>query len=743
MKTISLNGTWKLSGKREQFDEPKINLEGAVPGCVQLDLSRQGFLPEDLFMGENILKAEEYEGWEWWYETEFDAPEEKKNVYLVFEGVDCIAEYYLNDRLLGESDNMLIAHEFCVDNFLLEGKNRLTVHIKSPAVWLNDQDFCMNDVKASWLTYKSSTKMRRPPHSIGWDIMPRAVTSGIWRDVKLEVRDEIRFSQFYYSWPVYWSNEQATFVYQIECPHHKLKDLSVKVRGTCGEDSFFEFSNNNIMDKVPVNCAVIHNLKLWWPYGYGEPNLYDVVAEIYDGERLVHTANYTIGFRKVELQRTDYTDGVNGCFRFLINGTEIMCKGSNWVPLDAFHCRDKERYAKALDMVRDIGCNILRCWGGNVYEADEFFDFCDRNGIMVWQDFAMACRWYPQDDAFAKVMENEVKSVVRRLRNHPSIILWAGDNENDIMAANDRNPEENRLTRSVIPAVVAANDGTRPYLASSPYMSPAVYKDRSLIMPEDHIWGPRDYFKSDYYRNQKAHFISETGYHGCPAPESIRKFIEPEYVWPYNNHNPQWILHSSDQMGNEARTLLMANQIKVLFGDIPDNLEDFAAASQISQAEAKKYFIERMRTGRPHKTGIIWWNLLDGWPQMSDAVVDYYFTRKKAYDYIKRTQAPFAVLAADTESGVDIFACNDTLKVNRGKLKVLDAETDEVLLTADFEAGENATTKIASLAVNKNKPSMLIFKWESENGNGFCHHLCFAPPISLEWYRALMKKHNL
>ncbi|MBQ5810269.1 MAG: glycoside hydrolase family 2, partial [Clostridia bacterium] len=444
------------------------------------------------------------------------------------------------------------------------------------------------------------------------------------------------------------------------------------------------------------------------------------------------------------LQRSDFTDGENGCFRFLVNGTEIMCKGTNWVPLDAFHSRDKARYAEALALVKDIGCNIVRCWGGNVYEADEFFDFCDRNGIMVWQDFAMGCRWYPQDDAFAATISKEVESVVRRLRNHPSLILWAGDNEIDIMAADTRNPEENRLTRRVIPAVVAANDSTRPYLPSSPYMSPAVYESRGkLEMPENHIWGPRDYFKSEYYRNQKAHFVSETGYHGCPAPESIKKFIEPEYIWPYNNKNPQWILHSSDQEGNEARTLLMANQIKVLFGEIPDNLDDFAAASQISQAEAKKYFIERMRTGRPQKTGIIWWNLLDGWPQMSDAIVDYYFTRKKAYDYVKRTQAPFAVLAADSGDGLDIFACNDTLAEKQGVLEIFDAESDDLLGRYEFTAGINAASLITHIAVDIATPKMLIFKWSVNGEQGFGHHLCFAPPISYKWYKALMEKHGL
>ncbi|MBQ5810752.1 MAG: hypothetical protein IIW23_04145, partial [Clostridia bacterium] len=355
MQTISLNGQWQLSGKPRELDVDRISLKAQVPGCVQLDLSREGILPEDLFMGENIRLAEEYEAWEWWYETDFTAPEVRKNVFLVFDGVDCIAEYFLNGQKIDESDNMLIAHEFLVDDYLEDGTNHLCVHLESPAVWLNKQNYCMADVRASWMGYKSDVKIRKPPHSFGWDIMPRAVTSGLWKDVKLEIRDIARFSQIAAVWPQPWSDTQISFTFQLECPHYMLKDISLKFYGSCGIDSTFCAERKNVVDKVSTVVAVIQNPKLWWPYGYGEPNVYDCTAEIYLGEELVHSQKFTYGLRKVELQRSDYTDGENGCFRFLINGTEIMCKGTNWVPLDAFHSRDKERYAEALALVKDIG----------------------------------------------------------------------------------------------------------------------------------------------------------------------------------------------------------------------------------------------------------------------------------------------------------------------------------------------------------------------------------------------------
>ena len=462
---------------------------------------------------------------------------------------------------------------------------------------------------------------------------------------------------------------------------------------------------------------------------------------IYSCGELVHEKTTSFGLRTVELDRTDSTDGHNGQFRFLVNGVEIMCKGSNWVPLDAFHCRDSKRYDEALALVKDIGCNILRCWGGNVYEQHKFYDFCDRNGIMVWQDFSMACRIYPETEKFLKEIEKEVVWVIREFRNHPSIILWAGDNEIDVLISSFANPSINRITRQVIPPIIAQNDIGRPYLPSSPYISDAVCNNMTtLSSSEDHVWGPRDYYKSSFYKENRAHFISEIGYHGCPSLESIKKFITPEKLWPYQN-NCEWILHSSDQNGDDSRVMLMEKQVRQLFGTVPTTPEDYILASQISQAEAKKYFIERMRVGRPKKTGIIWWNLLDGWPQFSDAVVDYYFSKKLAYGYIKRSQAPFCIAVDEISNWkMRVFACNDTLQLKTGHFTVTDAETQEVLLDNDFTANMNAATCIGEIPMFYSNHKMLFIRWVVEGEAGFNHYLCGYPPFDLEWYKNFLKE---
>ena len=740
MTTVLLNGKWILKGKKEGAPESEmITLTAQVPGCAQLDLSREGYLPADLYMGENIKEAERFEGHEWWYETSFACPEKKENVYLVFEGVDCLAEYFLNGNRIGKSENSLIAHEFRVDEYLLDGENVLTVHISSAVNFAKRQDYPLRSLLS---INPDGAFLRRPPHSFGWDIMPRAVTSGLWRGVRLECRDEIYFEQAY---AVAGTGEKK-FFYVLKTDLEDVKGVEVELEASLGESHVSK--RVAIKKRMGVFNFEVENQKLWFPYGYGDANVYDGEIRIYRFGELVHSEPISFGIRDVVLDRKDPEGNDTGRFRFLINGIEIMCRGSNWVPLDAFHSRDAERYDRALALVKDIGCNILRCWGGNVYEDHKFFDFCDRNGIMVWQDFAMACGQYPETDEFMSNIRHEAQSVIRKLRQHPSIVLWAGDNEVDACFP-EYDPNLNRITRELIPQCVRDNDIARPYLPSSPYISQKMYDEgvRSQVpgsrLVEDHLWGPRDYFKSDYYKQNKAHFVSETGYHGCPSLESIRKFITPERVWPYHN-NPEWILHSSDQNGNDSRVMLMEKQVKQLFGTVPTDPEDYILASQISQAEAKKYFIERIRVARPDKTGIIWWNLLDGWPQMSDAVVDYYFEKKLAYSYIKRSQAKFSIVADEIECWqLPIYACNDTLTERCGRLTVKDATDDSVIYECDFCAAPNASTLVTRIPVYYSDRKILIFEWVSDGECGFNHYLCANPPVSLEDYRAAIEKYGL
>ncbi len=727
-----------LRGKNQETATEEIKIPASVPGCVAFDLSDAGYLPQDLFMGMNITKTEDYESYEWWYERTFIAPEERSRVYLVFEGVDTLADYYLNGKLIGNSKNMLTAHEFDISNYLIDGENTLSVHIASTAIAEHEAKTDVYSILTSH--HANEIAVRRAPHTYGWDIMPRMILPSIWRDVKIEIRDKVFFNQLFFKSDF----GRCEVFYELGGNLSDMCGVEVRFTGECGESKFANTRNVGRVKTGRMQLS-IKNPKIWWPYGYGDANVYDVTAEIYKNGELIHTQKSSFGLRSVVLDRTNTTNGNDGQFRFIINGKEIMCRGSNWVPLDAFHCRDAERYDEALELVSDIGCNVLRCWGGNVYEDHKFYDFCDRNGIMVWQDFSMACHFYPETEEFKTELYKEAEFVIRKLRNHPSIILWSGDNEIDQFIATIMPPDGNTLTREVLPKAVRMNDVGRPYLASSPYISDEAYfgQCKGLVSPELHLWGPRDYYKSEFYAGSKAHFVSETGYHGCPSLNSIKKFITPEKVWPYTD-NCEWILHSTMQNGMDIRVMLMEKQVRQLFGMVPSDPENYIIASQISQAEADKYFIERIRVGRPVKTGIIWWNLLDGWPQMSDAVVDYYFEKKLAYGYIKRAQAPFTIAAKDIESwGLTVYACNDTFQKKNGKYKITDAETGNLIKEGCFSVGENCTSALCKLNIFYSEKKMLIFEWEIDGEYGYNHYLCGYPPFDFEKYKSWMEKYNL
>ncbi len=732
MKKTLLDGKWSLRGRSELGRGEEVRLTAEVPGCVFLDLSREGYLPADLYYGENIKACEKYEEYVWEYEREFEFSGVTDNAYLVFYGVDCVAEYFLNGKKIGESRNALVEHEFFIADILIVGKNTLTVKIASTVMCELKAPYDAHALM-SWHNYVGAT-LRRAPHTYGWDIMPRAVSAAIWRSVVIEERDEIYVRQIY----VKVTESRADAYIELSGVLPATDGLRVVLSGSC-YDSQFRVSQEMRYTKSARVSLNIENPKKWMPYGYGDANVYDSVAEVYIGDRLISEKNFSFGLRTVALERTDEAERGKGCFRFRINGVDIMAKGSNWVPLDAFHSRDSERYGRALSLVCDIGCNILRCWGGNVYEDEEFFDFCDRNGIMVWQDFAMACRTYPRTDEFRRDLTYEVEKLTARLRNHPSLVLWAGDNESDEMVLSMReDPQRNVITREWLPELIRRYDLDTPYLPSSPYVAPGVKRSN---VAESHQWGPRDYFKSDFYKNNEAHFVSETGYHGCPSEKSIRKFISPEKVWPYKN-NSEWILHSTDFFGNDTRVMLMEKQVRVLFGEVPEDMDNYILASQISQAEADKFFIERMRVDRPNRNGIIWWNLLDGWPQMSDAVVDYYFEKKLAYDYIKRSEAPFAVIADEPKNDkIALFACNDTLDAVCGTLSILDGESGEELLVLSFEAGSNTSTKIVDIDFEDDK--VFIFKWSTEKGEGINHYLSGDAPHDFEKYKNVLKKWKL
>jgi beta-mannosidase len=367
-------------------------------------------------------------------------------------------------------------------------------------------------------------------------------------------------------------------------------------------------------------------------------------------------------------------------------------------------------------------------------------------GIMVWQDFAMACNAYPIDPEFKEVLRTEAVQVVRSLRQHASIILWSGDNECDRNITRDaygRDPNFNRLTREVLPDVINTEDPVRPFIPSSPYVDKDAAKLPEEYLPENHLWGPRDYYKSNFYKGTLCQFVSEIGYQGCASIKSIKKFISPEKLWPWQN-NDEWKVHSSSPELNGLNTLridLIAKQIKELFGKVPDNLEDFVLASQISQAEAKKFFVELFRTGQPNRSGIIWWNLIDGWPQFSDAVVDYYYDKKLAYYYLRQSQNPLLLTFTEPFNWrLRLNAVNNAGKDLEFSYTVKDYEGGETLLSGDGSCDADSVFELGAVPYTQGEKKIYLIEWKSGEHSGTNHYLSGNPPFDLEYYAAFLRK---
>jgi beta-mannosidase len=751
---VSLDGAWKLyyfpQGKHNVTEPRQLAATGlkpidaTVPGDAPLELSRIGELPADLLFAENIRKLRPYELYEWWYQREFPTPSgiAGRAAELCFHGVDCLATYWLNGAKIGESDNALIEHRFDVTGKLsTTGPNVITIRLRSPELEAATKEF--DPAYISGLeTNQEGTWIRKPAHSWGWNIMPRAVSSGLWRSVELIVHAPHEISEMYFATTAA-SAESAELAVSFDFATDLalLPELQLRLRGECNGATFAHTHK-------PQFCAgrlqfAVPNPQLWWPRGYGDANLYKVTTELLQGDKVLASREDTIGIRKLELIRTEITTPEKpGQFLFKVNGVPILVKGSNWVPADSFHSRDRAVYEKKLALFADLQCNMLRSWGGGVYEDDLFLDICDREGIMVWQDFAMACAIYPVTPEFQEKIRTEATAVVRKLRNHPSIALWSGDNECD--EAYDwigQDPAHNTLTRKVLPQVVFQCDPYRSFLPSSPYMAPDVVATRNHnLMPEQHLWDTRDYFKSSYYKDHTAHFISEIGFDGCPGLSSLRKMLDSQHLWPPKG-NPQWTLHSTSYIGDEVENRVIVNEAKEFYSDIPDNVEDFIFASQTSQAEAFKFLIEMTRLKKWRRTGVIWWNVIDGWPLLSDSIVDYYFNKKLAYYYVRRAQQKVCLMIDEPENWkLRVVMGNDSSQDASGHYKVWDADSGETLLEGDYASKANENLDLGKIAVFHSDKKLFLMEWTAGGKKYVNHYLMGAPGFSMAQYRAWLPK---
>lgn len=704
-----------------------------VPCDFEQVLMREGVLP-DLYYSDNVWAAQEWESAHQWYCIRFDRPAFAE-AEVLFEGIDTLADVYCNGQLLGRAENMFRTYAFALPA-LAERGNELVVHIR-PVLRAEGLGAGSRALEHGY-AYLS---VRKCASSFGWDILPRLCCGGLWKGVFLQERPACALEEAYlYTLTADAAKAELVLWYAFRCAGAP-QGYTVRAEGVCGDSRFSVSAKawstaGNVRICVPAPA-------LWYPRGAGEPRLYSVTVTLYKDGRAADSRTFRTGIRTAKLVRTSLAVP-EGKFEFRINGKKVFVLGTNWVPTDALHTQMPARTGRALALAEELGCNLVRVWGGGVYESDTFYDYCDEHGILVWQDFMMACGVYPQDGAFCENLRIEAEQQVKRLRGHASLVLWAGDNECDFAGRwGGRWPDlnGNRLTREVLPAVLRAHDPERDYLPSSPYIDGEGYRFPDLLS-EEHLWGPRDYFKGDYYRNAACLFASEIGYHGCPSPASLRAFLAaPERMFEADGTPArEYLAHAAapdaDPNGSFAyRIGLMAQQVKTLFGSVPKEINVFAKCSQISQAEALKYFIERFRLRMDTHGGIVWWNLIDGWPQVSDAVVDYYFCKKLAYPFIRRSQQPVCMMM---EEDGRLFAVNDTDGAVRIAYTVRELYAEAEKARGKAELAPRSVTALP-YAADVAAGGFYLFAWEGDacGRNHFCADL---PHLEFERYCAALRR---
>ena len=763
--SVSLDGRWELgffpqpaSGAVRALSAvpPCETVAAEVPGCCELDLARAGLLPPPE-QGLAALEWRRFEGHQWLYSREFDAPAvpEGGRAVLRFEGIDTLADVFLDGEKIGEAANMLVPHEFDVTSRLRPGRNTVQVLIRSAFLEAQESTAALHAFQEGTA---DRARIRKAAHMGGWDIFPRLYVSGLWRSAALVVEGPVRISEAFWVTGDYVRDPggenrcRVRSYFKVSAPaplyFGGAAGLRLSIRPAGGGAAVAE----DLRPLETVSTCVelsASGFDLWWPAGAGAQPLYDAAVELVDsatGETLARDVR-RIGFRTVELERDD-NFGLDrpGKFLFRVNGEPIYVRGTNWVPTDAIPCRQAARIGETLALVEEANCNLVRVWGGGVYEPDRFYDWCDEHGLLVWQDFMTGCAQTPQDDAYAAATDAEVRSVALRLRNHPSLARWAGNTENDesiewrkMRGVASIGQNGDRTSRETIPRALRELDPTRPYLPSSPYFSPDVEAGRARPS-EQHLWGRRDWYKTPFYLESPAVFASETGWHGCPAVSSLRRMMTPGCVYPWKDGpagssfdwNDEWRLKASNPFLSRSTGLwnrndLMTNQVALLFGSVPRDLEEFAAQSQFFQAEALKTMVELFRSRKfARASGLVWWNVRDGWPQISDAVVDWYGEKKRAFGVLRDAQRPVLALLLDDGSA---FVVNDLLRPVRVRASFRVRGGGAPLLEGEWEVPANSSLRAGAVRL----PAKGVVDIEYAVGSAAPernYHLCGDPPLS-------------
>jgi beta-mannosidase len=666
-------------------------MPATVPGDVHLDLLANKKIP-DPFFRDNESKLQWIENESWEYRLNLDVTPvmlARSHVDLVFEGLDAAAQVYVNGVQVLAADNMFRVWRVPVKSRLHAGSNLLRVLFPSPikaAAAAAASDAFRLKSKTADKTY-----IRKAAYEYGWDWGPRFVTSGIWRPARLEAWDKVRIADFAIRQRDV-SREVAHLDAEVEVEAASAGSAKVSVQYSVDDKqitlskTLSVHAGHNVVD-LPVE---IRQPRLWYPAGYGEQPLYEFTAQVSTGGQVADERNTKTGLRSIELHRE--LDKWGRSFELVVNGIPIFAKGADVIPFDSFPNRiTTAEYRRILESARDANMNMIRHWGGGYYESDEFYSICDELGLMIWQDFQFGNDWQPGTYAFKLNIEAEAEDQVRRLRNHPSIVVWCGNNETEV--AMDWPPRstlpadvryfmwQDYLTEfsGILPRVVARLDAETPYWPSSPS---ADYEAISPVFQsgDDHIWDvwhgrvPFSTYESHYSR-----FVTEYGFQSFPEMRTIETFTQPEDR--ANIFTPVMLAHQKNDEGNSIIH-------DYLLRDYPEP-KDFASflyVSQVLQAEGIKIGAEHFRRSRPETMGSIYWQLNDCWPVASWSSIDYYGRWKALQYYARRFYAPILVSPHIEDGSVKVYIVSDRTEAQTAKLRARLMDFDGKVLLEESKA---------------------------------------------------------
>jgi beta-mannosidase len=494
---------------------------------------------------------------------------------------------------------------------------------------------------------------RKAQYSFGWDWGPKLATSGIWQPIRLECHRYLRIEDLFPDVHLEGDLERARVAARVEV--EKFSNVAVDFTVELSGPDFHASKRVSSCEKTLSVEFVIEHPQLWWPNGFGGQPLYEAKVTASVGGEIAGERTVRLGIRNVELLREKDTDGESFVFR--VNNVCIFCKGANWIPADSFVPRIPDRkYRSLLTMAHNAHMNMLRVWGGGIYEQEIFYNLCDELGIMVWQDFMFACGGYPEYPEFVDNVRNEAESVVKRLRSHPGIVLWCGNNENEwFWDMKTHRPSHEMpgasLFSKIIPEICAAHDPGRPYRQSSPFGGEDPNDERQGDRHHWNVWS--NWLDPSAASRDRGRFLSEFGFQAPAALATWRKFLHEEDQSP---QSPVFEQHNKQVEGTERLYRFLAGYVKM-----PDNFEDFIYKTQLVQAEALKTMVEHWRREKFHTAGTLFWQLNDCWPVTSWAVIDSELQPKASYWYARRFYAALLLSFKSLSGSIEIWAANDTL----------------------------------------------------------------------------------